>query len=372
VETLLAALARDPRATSGLVPEYVLCFEGRIGAELREAGAPVHTLAPVRFRHPWTVWRARRDLRRLIDSRQPDVVVCHACWPHVIFGPVVRQAQRPLVFWMHDRAGGSHWIDRRASSNPPDLALVNSRATATTLPLLFPQARHEVLYYPIGPPVRNFSTDRAAVRDELQTSRQDLVIVQSSRLERWKGQTLLLDALQRLRDVPGWTAWIAGGPQRPHEQVYLEELRTQARAGGIADRVRFVGQRSDVPRLLAAADIHCQPNTGAEPFGVAFIEALYAGLPVVSTRLGGAAEIVNDSCGRLVEPDDPGALAQALSSLISDSETRARLGAGGPARARELCDPAAALERLENLLRKLCSDSSTKAQTHGNLAVHHA
>jgi glycosyltransferase involved in cell wall biosynthesis len=47
----------------------------------------------------------------------------------------------------------------------------------------------------------------------------------------------------------------------------------------IADRVRFAGQRDDVPRLLAAADLHCQPNSSPEPFGVAFVEALAAGLP---------------------------------------------------------------------------------------------
>jgi glycosyltransferase involved in cell wall biosynthesis len=49
--------------------------------------------------------------------------------------------------------------------------------------------------------------------------------------------------------------------------------------------------RSDVARLLAAADIHCQPNIGPEPFGITFIEALYAGLPLVTTSIGGAIEM---------------------------------------------------------------------------------
>ncbi len=76
-------------------------------------------------------------------------------------------------------------------------------------------------------------------------------------------------------------------------------------------------------RLLAAADIHCQPNTGPEPFGITFIEALYAGLPVVTTSIGGALEIVDGSCGMLVEPNDPAALAGALRRLIEDRELRA-------------------------------------------------
>jgi len=55
-------------------------------------------------------------------------------------------------------------------------------------------------------------------------------------------------------------------------------------------RVRFVGERLDVARILAAADIFCQPNIEAEPFGIVFIEALYAGLPVVASASGGALE----------------------------------------------------------------------------------
>ena len=81
-----------------------------------------------------------------------------------------------------------------------------------------------------------------------------------------------------------------GGAQRSHEAVYLAELRQAADRAGIGDRVRFLGQRTDVPDLLAAADVFCQPNTGPEPFGIAFVEALYAGLPVVTRRWRGAGD----------------------------------------------------------------------------------
>ena len=179
------------------------------------------------------------------------------------------------------------------------------------------------------------------------------MIIQASRLERWKGQTLLLSALGQMRDVPNWRCWIAGGAQRPHEAEYLQELQTQAREVGMADRVKFIGQRADVPRLLAAADIHCQPNTGAEPFGIAFVEALYAGLPVVTTAMGGGMEIVDDSCGVLVTPDDAEGLSEELLSLIINSALREKLAAGGSARAEQLCNPARQLSRLHGLLSDL-------------------
>jgi glycosyltransferase involved in cell wall biosynthesis len=94
-----------------------------------------------------------------------------------------------------------------------------------------------------------------------------------------------------------------------------------------------------VSRLLAAADIHCQPNLSPEPFGRTFIEALLAGLPVVTTKMGAALEIVNSSCGVLVDPCDAGALAEALSGLIDDPDRRKRQAKDSVARATALCDP---------------------------------
>jgi glycosyltransferase involved in cell wall biosynthesis len=122
---------------------------------------------------------------------------------------------------------------------------------------------------------------------------------------------------------------------------------------GLEGRVRFLGHRTDVARVLAAADVHCQPNTGPEPFGVAFVEALYAGLPVATTALGGALEIVDESCGVLTPPGDAGALADALGRLTRDVGVRAGLGAAGPSRAAALCDPARQLTRLHELLGRV-------------------
>jgi glycosyltransferase involved in cell wall biosynthesis len=224
IETLLATLARHRAPAPGMVPEFALCYEGRLADELRATGALVHRLGAVRFRRPWTVVQARRRLARLLAARPPDVVVCHSFWPHALFAPVARRAGRPLVYWMHDRAGGSRGIEERwAARTPPDLALVNSHSTAETLPVLFPGVRHEVLYYPIAPPPTvDREAVRARVRRELDTPADALVIVQSSRMEPWKGQSLLIAALGRLRDRLGWVAWVAGGAQRPHEQAYLD------------------------------------------------------------------------------------------------------------------------------------------------------
>ena len=147
-------------------------------------------------------------------------------------------------------------------------------------------------------------------------------------------------------------SWQVGGAQRPHELRYLEELKQHAARLGIASRVRFLGERSDVPRLLAAADIHCQPNLRPEPFGITFVEALMAGLPVVTAAFGGAKEIIDESCGILVPPGDARALAASLRRLISDRNLRTRLGAAGPMRAHKLCDSATQMSRLNELFNR--------------------
>ena len=81
-----------------------------------------------------------------------------------------------------------------------------------------------------------------------------------------------------------------------------------------------------------------------------FVEALAAGLPVVTSALGGALEIVDESCGRLVAADDRAALAATLRTLIDDRELRAQLAAAAPGQARRLCDPTAVERELFDVL----------------------
>ncbi|MBD2692162.1 glycosyltransferase [Anabaena catenula] len=353
IETLLVTLAKEQSLCSQMQHHFALCFEGRLAKELRNLSAKVHLLGKVRISRPWTVWKARQQLQQLLKQEGFDLVICHSCWPQAIFGSVVRANNLPLVFWCHDVPNGEHPLERWAKLVPPDLVIANSRYTQASVPKLY-QTQSDTLYLPVASPsIDNHASNRHAVRAELNTAEDAVVIIQASRLERWKGQSMLISALGQLRDLPGWICWIAGGVQRPHEAEYLEERKVQVQELGIADRVLFLGQRADVPCLLAAADIHCQPNTGAEPFGIAFIEALYAGLPVVTTAMGGAMEIVDDSCGRLIPADDIDVLSQTLGILISSSNERASLASGSKARAEYLCNPEKQLTRLYSLLSQV-------------------
>jgi glycosyltransferase involved in cell wall biosynthesis len=164
---------------------------------------------------------------------------------------------------------------------------------------------------------------------------------------------MLLEALRLLRDRAGWTAWLVGGPQNASEKRYFESLIDFCATSGIADRVRFPGHRSDVPALLNAADIFSQPNLAPEPFGISYIEAMSAGLPVVASSSGAAPEIIDASCGVLVPVGDCVSLSASLRGLIQDRERREQLGRAGRVRAAYLCDPAAQTVKIASLMEQL-------------------
>jgi glycosyltransferase involved in cell wall biosynthesis len=354
VEAMMLTQARQRDLCPTMASSFALCFAGRFGEELTAAGASVHKLGGVRMRQPLSVRRARRNLRELLRQETFDVIVTHSSWSQAVFGSAVRAAGVPLVFYFHAPPDGRQWLERLARRTVPDLALCNSKFTATTVSQLYPGVPAEVVYCPVAPPENSYSEGNTKlIRAELQTPEDAAVIIQVSRMERLKGHLLHLEALSLLKDLPDWVCWQVGGAQRPRETLYLEELKTTATRLGIADRVRFLNERSDVARLLAAADIYCQPNTQADSFGITFIEALYARLPIVTTSIGGAREIVDDSCGALVPPDDVHALATSLRRLIQNQTLRVELGNAGPARARQLCDPKARMNQFLTAIARL-------------------
>ena len=349
IESYLLTLARLRHLAPEMEPHFGVCFPGRLRDELIGAGVPVCDLGPVRVSRPWTVLHARRRLTAVLREWHIGAVATHDVWPHAVFGSAVKRAGIRLVNAVHGILAGRHWLERWAARTRPDALIANSRFTAGPAGALFGRTA-DVVHCPVAAPDIDTAAARIAIRRELGTPHGTTVILQASRLEEWKGHRNHLAALGQLASLPDWQAWFAGGPQKAGEAEYLGELKAAAEAFGIARRVKFLGQRSDVRRLLAVADIYCQPNSGPEPFGIAFVEALHAGLPVISSRFGGAAEIVDETCGRLVPPGDIAVLADVLATLLADPQRRRELGNAGPARALELCDPARQMACLAELI----------------------
>lgn len=340
IETLLLTIARAQQLSPELESQFALCFEGRLSQELAISGVKVHQLGRVKLSNPWQALRARAQLKRVIRQEGFDAVICHACWPQAIFGGTVKQLGVPLIFWCHDIPTGKNAIERLAKLTRPDFVIANSRYTQQHLHCLYPRTPDRVIYCPVAPSERADPQQvRRRVRLQLGTAVETTVIVQVSRLEPWKGHSLAIAALTQIHDLPNWEYWIVGGIQRDSERKYYDRLQEQVRALGLEQRVRFLGERQDVPDLLIAADIFCQPNLSAEPFGIAFIEALYAGLPVITVAIGGGGEIVTPACGYAVEPGNIDEIASALRELVEQPVRRHQFRTSAIARATELCDP---------------------------------
>ena len=344
---MLLALVSASRQVESCDHDVAVAFDGRLACELRDAGSPVRVLGDVRFSRPDTVWRARRALRRALREERYDAVIAHAPWSTALAAATVRRANLPVFSWIHDVPHADQWPERRVARSRPDRFICNSCYTAARVARWMPGIARDVIHPPVITSVP--LADRAEVRHALGESDDTIVILMAARMEPWKGHRVLLDAAQQLRG--NVTIWIAGGAQRPEEAAYLDELSRSAAAHHDM-RVRFLGERADVPRLMRGADVYCQPNALPEPFGVAFVEALAAAVPVVTVAAGGALEIVDETCGILVPQATANGVATALQRLIDDQPYRRALGQCGPSRAMRIADPAMALQKIDQVLHE--------------------
>jgi glycosyltransferase involved in cell wall biosynthesis len=190
------------------------------------------------------------------------------------------------------------------------------------------------------------------------------LVLTPARLDAQKGHRVLFEAIAQ---VPDATFVLAGeGPER-------EPLEALAAQLGVAERVRFLGRREDVPQLLAACDVFALPSL-YEGSSLAVLEAMAAGIPVVSSAIGGTDELIEDGrSGLLVAPGDAAALAAALRRLLGDPELRQGLAA----RARERVEDGLTREQMaarvsgvyRELLGEIPSGEGTLPESRRNPAL---
>jgi glycosyltransferase involved in cell wall biosynthesis len=350
VETCLLTMAREAAHAPIMRSQFAVCFDGRFSQALRDLGCAPQELGAVRLSRPQSVRRARAALRDLLRRAPVDVVVCQQTWSCVVFGSVVREMGLPLVLWVHMASDGGHWLERAVRLTPPDAVVCNSRFSASRVAGWLPKAPRHVAYCPVSIPGPTSAEARRQTRQDLGVTDDRMIVGMAARAEEWKGHRVLIEALGQLKDRAGWVCWIAGGAQRPAEAAYMESLIRLVREHGLDDRVRLLGARNDVNELIAASDVYCQPNLEPEPFGLSLIEAMYAGLPVVTTAAGGALEIVDDTCGELTPLGNVPAVAAAIDRLAADPSRRDSLGTAGRHRARALCAPDLQMPHIERVL----------------------
>jgi glycosyltransferase involved in cell wall biosynthesis len=340
---LLITLAEVGGAQSyvaSLLPALTSRFDVLVAAHgmgpLREAaaplGAPFIPLEHVRRRiNPWRDLAGLVELVRLFRRERPDILHANSSKAGVLGRLAARVAGVPIrIFTVHGWAFSAYsglkgrlyfWGDRMVAPLTTVTICVSEGERSAGIAAGTCDPERTVV-------IPNAVDVSAAPR--ARHERREPRIVAVGRLKAPKDFLTLVRAVGALPE--GSETLIVGeGPDRP----WLEQ---EIRSRGIQERVRLVGERHDVPELLADADIFVL-SSASEGLPVSVLEAMAAGLPVVASRVGSVPElVVHGETGILVPPGDESALAAALSSLVADAAERRRLGEAGRARAEKRFD----------------------------------
>jgi L-malate glycosyltransferase len=330
----------------GLPSEVVAglaCPEGRLAGMARERGVEVHlvrgTAGSLRL-HPW----------------HTPVAVAEMAIGGIQVARAARRSAASVVHANSLRAGliagiGRH-LHRHGLVGHVRDCLPDSTATRQIRRLLAAEAERVVAISEyVAERFRSGLSDRHIAMQviddpiDLDRFRADLpgrdasrspdqpVLVIVGQISSWKGHDTAIRALHDLRtDHPRARLLIVGevkfadAATRLDNRGYLAGLHELARELGLAEAVEFVGEREDVPEIMARADAVLVPSI-EEPFGRTVAEAMAVGSPVVATNVGGPAEVIdNGTTGLLVPPGEPGAWSQAIQSILENPHMASEMG----------------------------------------------
>jgi glycosyltransferase involved in cell wall biosynthesis len=293
------------------------------------------------------------QVARAIRRSRADIVHTNSLKTHVLGGIAARLCGRPLIWDVRDilPPGPARRMLLAVARLTRPHVVAMSQAVADFLgpagcPTTVVHGGRSPEHFVRGEP-------GPGLREELGLGPDDLVIVVVARLTPWKGHMVLLDAFRAIhREHPRARLLIVGAPTF-WETGYEAELRERAEELGCGEAVRWLGFREDIPELLALSDLMVLPSD-TEPFGIAIVEAMIAGKPVVVCDTGGPREIVVEGGTGLVVPTwQVGPLADAIDALLSDPVRARRMGEAGRARALEHFDIRQGVRRIEELYVRL-------------------
>ncbi|WP_435011869.1 glycosyltransferase (plasmid) [Tundrisphaera lichenicola] len=351
-EVLAARMARSLRDEFHFV---FACLDelGTLGEELRSEGISVEVLG----RRPGLDGGCAVRLASMIRRERVDLVHAHQYTPYFYAALARRLCWGPAVlFTEHGRHFPDYPRRKRMLANRFLLArrdrvigVGGSVREALIRNEGIPAGRIEVIYNGIDLAPFAAGTGRESARRELGFGLDDLVIFMVARLDRLKDHATAVRALDRVaaRRPDVQLCLIGDGPER-------ESIRQEVDRRGLGGRVHLLGMRTDVPRLLPAADILLLTSI-SEGIPLTIIEGMAAGLPVVATRVGGVCEVVDDGVtGLLAAAEDADALAAAILRLAVDPELRHRLGRSGRERAVALFSE----DRMNRAYRRIYKEAA--------------
>jgi glycosyltransferase involved in cell wall biosynthesis len=354
-EVLAARLARQFDSACRVL---FVCLDelGTLGQQLRDEGFRVEVLG----RRPGVDWRCVLRLARVLRREQVDLVHAHQYTPFFYAAAARLLYPYPaIVLTEHGRHHPDYPRPKRRLANRlflqrRDRVVAVGEAVRQALVANdgFPAERVGVVYNGIDlTPFTGDTAARAAARQDLGLGADDLVLIQVARLDAIKDHATALRALKRVvgRRPDARLVLVGEGPEEAHIRRFVRENRLEP-------NVRMLGLRQDVARLLPSADVFLLTSV-SEGIPLTVIEAMAAGLPIVSTRVGGVPEVVVErQTGFLAPAGDSAALAATVCQLADDPVLRAEMGRRGRRRAEALFSERLMHTRYDQLYREMLGD----------------
>lgn len=375
-DKVLLWLVQGVRAR-GFHPIVLIPSDGPLYAELVAGGIETHVVEVTKLNRetlslggllklPFKLFGSMREKHRVIAGRKVDLVYSNTL--AVLGGAVFARLHGiPHVWHVHEllksptvARKGFPWMVRLLA----DKVVSNSTMTEQWLLGEQPQLakRAVTIWNGLGPRPAPKPDAASAIRANLQVADEQLLVALVGRINRWKGQDLLIDAASLLwqQGVRNIHFVIVGGVAAGQEHL-INALNQKIAASPAAAQIKRMEFTDDVWTVWDACDIAVVPSTEPEPFGMVAIEAMASSKPVVVAAHGGLLDIVEDGVSGLwFEPNSAVALAEKLLMLNASPELRQRLGAAGALRQKELFSLDTQLERTAELLQYMTSKNTTQ------------
>ncbi|MBY6200692.1 glycosyltransferase family 4 protein [Maritalea mobilis] len=317
-------------------PNWVVSAGGRLEAELA-ALVTGHLRLEIGRKSPLAIRANATRLARWIDAEGIDLIHARSRAPAWVGWLASRRARRKPAFLTTFHGVYGHkgalkrWYNGAMLRGP--VVIANSEFIRDHLQTVYGVAPGRILVAPRGvdearfDPAKVSGAATAAIRTEFGAGDRPLLVL-VARISRWKGHRLLLEALEQVTDLP-WRLALVGGTD---SDTLEAELRARVSDGPLTDRVIFTGSRSDIPAILAAADLAFSVSTEPEAFGRAVIEAGAMETPVIGAAHGGTVEtLIAGETGWTVPPGDATALAARIRAALTDPEGARAMGRAGRA-----------------------------------------
>ena len=331
------------------VSVYCLTEEGAVSKEIERLGLKIRYFN----KQDGICYKLPFKIARFLKAEKADLIHTHDSSANFYGGIAARLAGVNVI--LNTEHGGIYFESNRKKAINRFLTALNTKQICVSESIKkdlesMKVSNRRLITINNGIDLKIFepAVDKLYKRKSMGVRENDFVITNVGRFSREKNQRLLLDAAQDILEViPNAKIVFVGDGE------LKEQLEDKAKAKGLAGRVFFLGTRNDVPEILKASDcfVNCSVS---ESFGLAIVEAMAAGMPVIATDVGGVKEIItNNETGILIKADDKEALIKAVLRIRDDVAYRTEIIKNAKERANKRYNIDNMVQEYSNLYKEV-------------------